>query len=204
MTTPSPTAQRWDERYQTDQYVYGTAPNDFLASVVERLPGGRALCLAEGEGRNAVFLAEQGYDVTAVDASAVGLKKARRLAEERGVQLHTVVADLAECTITPEAWDVVVLVFAHLAPTVRRRVHRAAVRGLRPGGALVLEAYTPEQLALKTGGPPTLELMMRLDELREELAGLEFEIAREVRREIQEGLFHQGDSAVVQILAFNA
>ncbi len=198
----SPAAQRWDERYGSPEYVFGTTPNDFLDSVVHLLSSGRALCLAEGEGRNAVFLAQHGWDVTAVDASAVGLAKAEQLAAERGTSIRCVVADLAEYRIEPQAWDVIVLIFAHLEPSLRERVHRTAVQGLRPGGALVLEAYTPEQLELGTGGPPMSERLMRLETLREELAELSFEIAQEVRREIHEGAAHHGISSVVQVLAF--
>ena len=199
-----PAPSFWDERFGGRDYFYGTAPNDFLASVVDRLPAGRALCLAEGEGRNAVFLAERGYDVTAVDASRVGLAKAERLAAERGTTIHPVVADLAEYRIEAGAWDVIVLIFAHLEPSLRARVHAAAVRGLRPGGALVLEAYTPEQLHFGTGGPRQPELLMRLDELRGELAGLRLEVAREVQRDVHEGTGHRGRSAVVQVLGFRA
>lgn len=192
----------WDERFGAPHFVYGTAPNDFLVSVVNRLPAGRALCLAEGEGRNAVFLAEQGFDVTAVDASAVGLQKAERLAADRGTSIRTIVSDLSHYEIAPETWDVIVLIFAHVAPELRRRVHAAAAGGLKPGGALVLEAYTPAQLALKTGGPPVVDLMMRLNDLEFEFRGLDFAIGRELQREIHEGTLHNGVSAVVQVLAF--
>ena len=191
----------WDERYLGEDYVYGTAPNDFLRDQIERIPAGRVLCLAEGEGRNAVFLAEQGFHVTAVDQSAVGLDKARRLATSRGVEIDTVVADLAGFSIEPDAWDGIVSIFAHMPPAARRHIHRETVRGLRPGGVLVLEAYRPEQLQYKTGGPPTAEMMMDLGGLRTELAGLEFEFATETVRDIYEGPLHHGPGAVVQVLA---
>lgn len=191
----------WDERYRGEDYVYGTAPNDFLRDQIEHIPAGRVLCLAEGEGRNAVFLAEQGFDVTAVDQSSVGLDKARRLATDRGVEIDTVVADLAGFSIEPDAWDVIVSIFAHMPPAARRHIHREAVRGLRPGGVLVLEAYRPEQLQYKTGGPPSAEMMMDLEGLRTELAGLEFELATETVRDIHEGPLHHGPGAVVQVLA---
>jgi SAM-dependent methyltransferase len=191
----------WDERYQGEDYVYGTAPNDFLRGQVEHIPEGRVLCLAEGEGRNAVFLTEQGFHVTAVDQSPVGLGKARRLAADRGVEIDTLVADLAGFSIDPDAWDGIVSIFAHMPPAARRHIHREVVRGLRPGGVLVLEAYRPEQLQYKTGGPPSVEMMMDLDGLRTELAGLEFEYAAETVREIQEGPLHHGPGAVVQLRA---
>lgn len=192
----------WDERYSVEEYVYGTRPNDFLASVVDRLPMGRVLCLAEGEGRNAVFLAERGFEVSAVDNSAVGLAKARKLAGQRGVHIETIVADLTHFEIVPESWDAIVAIFCHLPPPLRRAVHAQAVAGLRPGGAFVLEAYTPAQLRHGTGGPPVVELTMTLDALRDELAGLRFEHAAEIERDIQEGRFHTGVGAVVQVLAY--
>ena len=192
----------WDQRYAGEGFFYGKAPNDFLREVAGRIPkDAPVLCLAEGEGRNAVFLAELGYDVTAVDQSSVGLDKARSLAEERGVSVRTVVADLSEYAIEPEAWGGIVSIWAHLPPPLRRSVHAACVQGLKPGGAFVLEAYTPRQLEYRTGGPPTAELMMRLDELEEELAGLAFDIAEEIDREVHEGSGHEGKSAVVRVLA---
>jgi SAM-dependent methyltransferase len=200
MNEPS-AAHRWDERYNTAEYVFGTAPNDFLASVVDRLPPGKALSLGDGEGRNGVFLAERGYDVTAVDASAVGLEKARRLAAQRGRGLTTKVCDLEDYLVEPGQWDVIVSIFVHMPADLRRRIHCAAMLGLRPGGAFVLEAYAREQADLRTGGPP-LELLMGVDELRRELNGLEFEIAREVTREIHEGTRHNGIGSVVQLLGF--
>lgn len=191
----------WDQRYSSDDFVYGKEPNDFLASVIDRIPRGRVLCLAEGEGRNAVYLAQHGCRVLAVDGSAVGLEKAKKLAAEQGVQIDTVVADLAEFAIAPGSWDAIVSIFAHLPPALRRTVHRQVVAGLRPGGVLVLEAYTLAQLALKTGGPPTAELLMSLETLRQELAGLDLQHAVELEREIIEGRLHTGRGAVVQILA---
>ena len=191
----------WDERYNTDEFVYGEEPNEFLRDAIAGVPAGRALCLAEGEGRNAVFLAEQGFDVLAVDNSAVGLQKAARLAEARAVRIETLVADLADYTIEPGAWDLIVSIFCHLPAEIRQRLHREVVAGLRPGGVFILEAYTPAQLELATGGPPTEALMMRLDELTTELDGLEFEHATERERDVVEGRLHTGRGAVVQILA---
>jgi SAM-dependent methyltransferase len=192
----------WDQRYASADYVYGTDPNEFLAETIRGLDGGgRALCLAEGEGRNAVFLAGRGYEVHAVDASAVGLAKAERLARERGVHIVTEVANLDGYRIDPGAWDLIVSIFCHLPAPIRRALHREVVAGLRPGGLFVVEAYTPAQLALGTGGPPDPALMMTLAELREELNGLHFEQARELEREVHEGRLHTGRGAVVQIVA---
>ncbi|UTG93273.1 SAM-dependent methyltransferase [Geobacter sulfurreducens] len=191
----------WNERYDTEEFVYGREPNAFLAGVSAMMPPGDVLCLAEGEGRNAVFLARQGHRVLAVDASAVGLSKAARLAEEHGVRIETLTTDLADLVIEPGRWDAIVSIFCHVPPPVRRVLHRQAVAGLRPGGLFVLEAYTPAQLELRTGGPPTVELLMTLADLREELAGLEFLQAREIERDVLEGRLHTGRGAVVQIVA---
>ncbi|MDD3530037.1 MAG: class I SAM-dependent methyltransferase [Gallionellaceae bacterium] len=192
----------WDQRYAGEDYAYGTAPNDFLVAMAERLPAaGRVLCLGEGEGRNAVWLARRGLAVTGVDASAVGLAKARRLAEAAGVTIETVHADLAELDLGEACWDAVVSIFCHLSPALRRRVHAGVARALAPGGVFLLEAYTPAQLSFASGGPPDAALMMSLAELRAELAPLAMELGQEVERDIHEGLYHQGRGAVVQVLA---
>ncbi|EGV18851.1 SAM-dependent methyltransferase [Thiocapsa marina] len=190
----------WNERYAEDDFAYGTAPNDFLVEQAGRLPEGQVLCLAEGEGRNAVWLAARGHTVTAMDGSAVGLEKAHRLAAERGVRIETRCSDLAHFEIAPNTWSGIVSIFAHVPPDLRRRVHRRVVGGLRPGGVLILEAYTPEQLRFGTGGPPVVELTMDLATLEDELAGLVFEVARERERDVFEGRYHQGLGHVVQIV----
>lgn len=204
-STPAPSAfgaPFWDARYgAADGYVFGTEPNDFLRTVAERIPAGPVLCLAEGEGRNAVFLATRGHAVTATDLSATGLAKARALAATRGVPLVTAVADLADYGITPGAWSGIVAIFMHLPPALRRDVLARAAVGLRPGGVFIMEAYTPAQLAFGTGGPKDPALLPTLAQLRAELPGLEFEIGRELEREVHEGGGHTGRSAVVQVLA---
>lgn len=191
---------RWDAAYAAEEYAYGTRPNDFLAEVAARIPPGPVLCLADGEGRNGVYLAGLGHEVTSVDASARAGEKARALAATRGVDIHTVHADLADFVIDPDAWAGIVSIFCHLPPELRARVHAASVGGLRPGGAFVLEAYTPDQLVLGTGGPPVPELLMRADDLRHELDGLDFDICRELRRSVVEGTRHRGEGAVVQVV----
>lgn len=191
----------WDERFSEPGYAYGTEPNGFLASVADRIPRGRVLCLAEGEGRNAVFLAGLGYEVTAVDTSTVGLTKAEALALDRGVSIETVNADLTDYPIEDGAWQGIVSIYCHLPPVVRAALHERCLRGLSPGGVFVLEGFTPRQLELGTGGPKSRELLMELEVIRQELPGLRFEVAREIEREVVEGEFHKGTAAVVQILA---
>jgi len=191
----------WDERYSEPGYAYGADPNDFLVSVAGRIPRGKVLCLAEGEGRNAVFLAGLGYEVTAVDTSIVGLEKAESLARERGVSIETVNADLSQYPIEETSWQGIVSIYCHLPPVVRAAVHERCLRGLAPNGVFVLEGFTPRQLELATGGPKSRELLMELGVIRQELPGLRLEIGREIEREVVEGKYHKGNAAVVQILA---
>lgn len=192
----------WNQRYGQGDHAYGTEPNDFVREVVDRLPAGPVLCLAAGEGRNAVFLA--GLDrfgpVTAMDYSDVGLAVTRELAAERGVQVHTEVGDLADYDFAGP-WAVITAIWAHCPPPVRTRMLTEASAALRPGGALVIEAYTPAQVGRGTGGPPVVEVMWSLDQLRRDLPDLDFVIAREVEREVHEGRHHHGLSATVQVLA---
>lgn len=198
---PAYGAEFWDNRYSTPDFVFGTEPNDFLRAIADRIPVGPVLCLAEGEGRNGVFLATRGHAVTATDLSATGLAKARALAAQRGVDLTTEVADLTSYAIAVGAWSGIVAIFMHLPPELRRAVLARAAAGLRPGGVFVMEAYTPAQLAFGTGGPKDPALTPTLAQLRAELPGLEFEIGREIEREVHEGGGHTGRSAVVQVVA---
>jgi len=191
----------WDERYSVEQYVYGRAPNDFLLQMTDKLKKGDVLSLAEGEGRNAVYLARQGFRVTAVDASGVGLAKAEKLAREFGVCIETVVADLADYAIQEEAWDSIVSISCHVHRDLRKRLHRDVVAGLKKGGTFLLEAYTPRQLEFGTGGPSSVEHLMDLEALTNELNGLDIIHGQELVRDVVEGIYHTGRASVVQVFA---
>jgi SAM-dependent methyltransferase len=191
----------WDRIYSVPEYAYGTEPNDFLASVADQIPAGPVLCLAAGQGRNAVFMARLGHRVVAMDLSRVGLARAQALAASLGVAIETVHADLADFRIEPGAWSGIIAFFSHLPGPLRRQVHRAAAAGLRPGGVFVLEAYTPAHLRYRIGGPDDPELMMTLELLQSDLEGLELVIGRELERVMVEGRLHWGPAAVVQVLA---
>ncbi|WP_299267306.1 methyltransferase domain-containing protein [uncultured Psychrosphaera sp.] len=193
----------WDQRYNNEEFAYGTEPNDFLKSEFAQIPkGGKVLCLAEGEGRNAVFLAKQGYDVTAVDQSPVGLVKATKFAAQNGVKISTIVADLNDYDLGENCWDGIVSIAAHVPSFLRKQIHTQTVKSLSDNGVFILEAYTEKQLEMDgIGGPPNKELLMSLAELKEELTDLEFVIGQEVERHISEGQYHQGESAVVQVVA---
>ncbi len=200
MTRETPIGVAWDARYAGDVFFYGQESNDFLRESEPHLArGGRVLSLAEGEGRNAVFLAERGHRVVGVDASAVGLAKGQTLAAARGVHIETVVADLSAWQWTGELLDGVVAIWCHLPVPLRAEVLNAAVAALRPGGLLILESYTPNQVGRGTGGPPNPALLPTASMLQEELHGLAFEHLVELERHVSEGSGHLGLSAVVQL-----
>ena len=200
--TEQPTAKSmWEERYGADYYVFGTEPNEFLRDSLAMLPAGEILCLAEGEGRNAVFLAGTGRRVTSVDLTDAGVTKTLRLASERGVEVDARVGDLSTFDLGQAKWDAVVSIFAHMAPRDRADLHRRVVEALRPGGLLLLEAYTPDQIGRGTGGPQSVELTMTLSSLEQELAPLELLHAVETERVVTEGPGHTGNAAVVQVIA---
>ncbi|MGH2340586.1 class I SAM-dependent methyltransferase [Segnochrobactraceae bacterium EtOH-i3] len=193
----------WDARFSGDGFFYGTRPNAFLTAEADRLPkSGTVLSVAEGEGRNAVWLAERGLEVTAVDASAVGLAKAERLAAERGVALHTVVADLATWEFPAEAFDVVVAIFIQFAPpAVRDHIFAGMIRALKPGGLLLMQGYRTEQLAYGTGGPKVPELLYTVDLVQTAFASLTIRRLDAHDAEISEGTAHHGMSALLDLVA---
>jgi SAM-dependent methyltransferase len=189
----------WDERFASADFVYGTAPNQWLAASASRIfRGGRILSLGEGEGRNAVWLAEQGFAVDAVDSSAVGLEKARRLAASRKVGVSTTVADLAQYTPESGRYDAVVLVFIHLPPAIRAKVHARAQAALKPGGAVIVEAFTPRQLPLSSGGPKQPDMLLEPAMLRADFPAIVWESLEEVEIDLAEGSLHRGRAAVVR------
>jgi SAM-dependent methyltransferase len=195
------TPKFWDDRYGAAEYVYGTDPSDFLAERYSVLPsGGRVVCLADGEGRNGVFLASRGMAVTSVDSSAVGLAKARRLAEERQVPLEIVVADLATWDLGEACWDAAVSIWAHLPIPVRASLHPRLVRALRPGGVLLLEHYHPNQLGYGTGGPSDSTMMLTLTELDAAFPDWIHLHTFEGERVVREGSGHGGKSFVTQAI----
>lgn len=197
---PTPRDQ-WESRYAAEHYLYGTDPNDFLAAQVGLLPAGDVLCVAEGEGRNATFLAARGFAVSSVDLTEAGTRKTLALAEARGVRVDAHTADVSEFDLGIDRWDAIVSIFAHMPPPVRADLHRRVVQALRPGGVLLLEAYTPDQIGRGTGGPPVAEMTMSLATLRAELPGLQEVHAVEMVRPVVEGPGHTGDGAVVQYIA---
>jgi len=193
---------RWDERFSQEGYFYGKEPNDFLKahSCVFKNQG-QILCIAEGEGRNAVFLAKQGFQVTAMDGSKEALKKLSLLAQEQKVSVKTELGDLVRYSMGEEQWDGIVSIWCHLPRPLWKKMLRQIALALKPGGIFLLEGYTPEQLNYPTGGPSNPDWMATLEDLKEVFADFKLLEAQELLREIQEGEAHQGLSAVVQFIA---
>lgn len=188
----------WHERFSSEEYVYGKEPNQFVVETVSMLPKGKVLCIAEGEGRNAVYLASLGYDVTAWDYAQAGLDKTDQLANEKGVPVKTELRDLADVEWKTEQWDAIVHIFGHLPIDIMERTLSGIQKALKPGGSYVSELYTKEQLRYQTGGPRDEAMLVDPAGLLEKFDGYfirHFHVG-EVNRE--EGLLHTGTAHVVQ------
>lgn len=191
----------WDDRYKsTTEYIFGTEANSFLQEQAHHFPAGKVLSLGDGEGRNGVWLAQQGFDVLSVDASWVGLEKARKLAEEKQVDIATRVVDLKDMKFQLSKYSAVVSVFCHMPADLRAKIHRRSCQSLIPGGYFLLEAYAPGQEEFQTGGPADPALYMSLDQILQELEGVELVVGHEITRDVIEGTAHTGQARVLQLL----
>ena len=201
-TSESPELQRWNGRFSSPEYVFGTAPNAFLASQAHRLmPDQRASAVADGEGRNGVWLARQGLDVLSVDFSSVGLAKAQKLAADAGVALHTKCVDLAAWAWDEPPFDVVVAIFIQFAdPALRTTIFQKMKDALKPGGLILLAGYGPEQLDYRTGGPTQLENLYTAPMLRDAFSDMTILHLAEYDDEINEGAGHSGMSALIDLV----
>jgi len=194
--------ERWETRFRAPGYVFGEEPNAFLKAQAHRLHSGQsALSVADGEGRNGVWLAEQGLDVLAIDFSETALAKARALASQRGVRLRTELADIFSWRWPQAAFDVVVAIFTQVAfPAQRTEFFTNLKRALKPGGILLMQGYRPEQLNYRTGGPPEVERLYTraiLEQSFGDLAKLEIHEHDSV---ISEGTGHVGMSALIDVI----
>jgi ubiquinone/menaquinone biosynthesis C-methylase UbiE len=205
LTLPAENAEqdRWNARFAADGFVFGTEPNAFLASQRGRLaPGMSVLCVADGEGRNSVWLAKQGLEVTAFDFSPVGLAKAMKLAQQNGVEVDYCQADVNEWHWDAVRYDVVVAIFVQFTPPVQRsRMFEGMIRALKPGGFLILQGYRPEQLGYATGGPKRVENLYTEPLLRESFAALEILHLASHDDVVDEGAGHKGMSALIDLVA---
>ncbi len=203
MTDVAADLKAWNARFETDAYIFGTAPNVFLASQAHRLPSsGKALSIADGEGRNGVFLAERGLDVLAVDFSEPALDKARRLAKDRGVPLTTEAVDIIGWAWPQAAFDVVAAIFFQFCePDERDRIFAGLRHTLKPGGLLLLQGYRPEQMSYGTGGPRDMDRCYTRPLLQHAFGDFSSIEIREHDAVLAEGSWHNGLSALIDLVA---
>ena len=196
-------AQTWNNRFSTSDFIFGTEPNEWLrehAAVWQ--PGQRVLCVADGEGRNSVWLAQQGLVVDAFDIAELGVAKAQQLAAAKGVQVNYAVADCDAFDYGEARYDGVAAIFVQFAdPALRARLFAHIARSLKPGGTLILQGYTPQQLEYKTGGPPFVSHLYTEAMLREAFPGFDVLALREYEAELTEGSQHKGRSALIGLVA---
>ncbi|MCC6723620.1 MAG: methyltransferase domain-containing protein [Saprospiraceae bacterium] len=195
--------QFWDDRYGQSEFVYGVQPNEFFKEKISAIaPPGRLLLLAEGEGRNAVFAAKLGWQVTAIDFSENGRRKALGLASQNGAQLDYQVMDVQEFDFEKNNdWDAIGLIYSHFPAHFRGDLFKKCLRSLRPGGSVILELFTPEQLNYTSGGPKDLSLLYSAEQAHADFAGAASLEIGETIIYLQEGAHHQGPAAVVRCVA---
>lgn len=194
--------ERWETRFATPEYAFGKSPNYFLESCKRLLPStGRALAVADGEGRNGVWLAQQGLDVLTIDYSPAALAKAQALAAERGVRLRTEVTDVFAWRWPKAAFDVVAAVFIFAAPAERPAFFASLKGALKPGGLLLMQGYRPEQLKYRSGGPPDAERLLTRAILEQGFGDMAELDIREHDSTVSEGSAHVGLSALIDLVA---
>jgi len=199
---PTSEQGRWDTRFRAPDYIFGKEPNAFLKAQAHRLPaGGTALSVADGEGRNGVWLAQQGLDVLTIDYSPAALAKAQALAAERGVRLRTEVTDVFAWRWPKNAFDVVAAIFIFASPAERPAFFANLKGTLKPGGLLLMQGYRPEQLKYRTGGPPDAERLLTRAILEQGFGGMAELDIREHDSMISEGTAHVGMSALIDLVA---
>lgn len=192
----------WNERYRSEKYVYGKLPNVFLKGELERISTkGKLLLPAEGEGRNAAYAASIGWDVTAFDPSEEGKIKAMKLAEKIGVSYTYELFGYQEIPYEAESFDVIGLTFAHMPPELRKVIHAKYVQLLKPGGTLIMEAFSKEQINYNTGGPQQIDMLFSTNELMDDFKALQISKIEIAIETLNEGEFHQGAASVIQLVA---
>ena len=192
----------WNQKYQAEEYIFGKEANDFIASVTPTaLAGQTAYAPADGEGRNGVFLAMQGYQVTSTDIADLAVAKARKLAAEKQLAVNALVADALNPPFEDHSFDVIVVCFMHFRPEDEIRFMTANKRLLKPGGLFILEGYTVDQIPLHSGGPKDPDMMQSAAGLRRYFSDYDIQHLAELRRQLNEGPRHQGEAATVQFLA---
>ncbi|PID82253.1 MAG: SAM-dependent methyltransferase [Clostridiales bacterium] len=192
---------KWNEIYGSREYRYGFVPNDFLRENYQKISKGKVLCIGSGEGRNAVFLAEKGYDVTAVDFSEKGIEKTQALANKKKVSVKTIVSDVLDYDFGENEYEAVINIFLHFESDERKIIAKKIRNALKPGGVFLLEVYHLEQLASGTAGPKDEKLLLTEDRVIDDYQNFSFDILRKVHRQTYEDHEHRGGGVVVQLIA---
>lgn len=190
----------WDERYAAKEYIYGTTPNLFFREQLEKLEPGKLLLPAEGEGRQAVFAALSGWQVTAFDPSIKGKEKALRLAKLNNVNIEYLSVGYQDMDFNENSYDAIGLVYAHMPLLIRPKIHQKIANYLKPGGKLILEGFSKEQINYSSGGPNNIEMLFSIDELLSDFNSLKNkEISTQIV-ELDEGNLHKGEASVVRLI----
>ncbi|MFM7227731.1 MAG: SAM-dependent methyltransferase [Betaproteobacteria bacterium] len=195
--------ETWDARFSSDEYIFGTEPNVWLAQHADLLkPGMRVLAVADGEGRNSVWLAKQGLQVDAFDISPVGIDKARKLAHQQGVDINFSIHSVEDYPWSTGTYDAVVAIFIQFAdPETRAALFKRMKSALKPDGVILLHGYTAKQLDYKTGGPPNLSHLYTEDLLKESFSDLAIAELTAYEQVLTEGSQHHGQSALIGMVA---
>ncbi len=192
----------WDERYTENEMVYGYKPNRFLEEQLDDLSTGKILLPAEGEGRNAIYAATKGWQVTAFDFSAVAQQKALQWAEKNNVGINYKVSDMLQYNAEPNSFDVIALIYVHMKPEVRYAFHQKVISWLKPGGKLILEAFNPNQINNQSGGPKEQDMLYSRSMLKADFAErMNIDYCGNVTMMLDEGSFHSGKADVVRLMA---
>jgi SAM-dependent methyltransferase len=195
---------QWNQRYSCDEFVYGVNPNKFFEEQIQNLKPGKLLLLGEGEGRNSVFAAQNGWDVDAVDWSDIGRKKALKFARTKNVLINYIVKDLALFNPGFDKYDAVGLIYLHLDVELREDVHRKVIEALKPGGRIIIEAYEKDQIGKSSGGPKDEKLLYSLENIVSDFSELEFEYFKKEIVTLDEGDFHKGEAVVIRFVGIKS
>ena len=190
----------WNERYQTSDYAYGTAPNDFVKAQLKQLPKGKLLFCCEGEGRNAVYAASLGHEVYAFDQSREGQIKANQLAQQKATKIQFEIANASEVDYLKDSFDAIFLIYAHLPAAIRTLLHSKTISWLKPDGLLILEAFQPAQLGKASGGPKQIEMLYSSEQLSQDFKGIKTLYNQYHKTTLNEGSFHIGEADIIRFI----
>jgi SAM-dependent methyltransferase len=190
----------WNDRYSQEAYAYGTAPNQFLKEQLDLLPAGKALFVAEGEGRNAVYAASIGWQSFAFDSSEAAKNKALLLAYNKKVSINYEVADANDVEYEQAAMDLIVLIYAHFPESIRHNVNTRLLQFLRPGGRILIEGFHTSQLGKASGGPKDLSMLYTKEKIAEDFVGMQTQLLEEKSVVLEEGPYHNGEASVLRYI----